>query len=416
MSLLVKAGKAGKQFLKRYLLPQKKPSVGYTRRIERVATKKRILAMTFDDGPMDLPCSPDRFGGRSLTDVLLDVLAAHGAKGTFDVVGDTSENYPDEAGRAGSPAWGGIRYDHYPDIRCDERGGVLHNDRLVRRILAEGHQITSHSWRHMIFGPKNVVYGRRAHFASVDEAVADLEKLDRYMKEHYGYAISLHRPPHYVDAIAGGFTSYDVCDALGYQYLAASFDGAGWLPSAISDGAKAYDAEVAAMTGPMRALLEKDPDALCGQIVFQKDGYNMARRTPVADGLEKQLELLDRFGYRVVTVDELLAESPFADLGRDDPLFETACGLLPDHAFVYADNTVRADDAMTMGELSMFLAPKDGAMDLRWDAMRRLGHAAAPYAGAWEYCLREKLIPYDKKPEEKTGETRRTFLAKYKSL
>lgn len=55
--------------------------------------------MTFDDGPMGLPASPDRFEGKTLTDVLLDTLAQYGAKGSFDVTGDTSENYPDEAGK-----------------------------------------------------------------------------------------------------------------------------------------------------------------------------------------------------------------------------------------------------------------------------------------------------------------------------
>lgn len=62
--------------------------------------------MTFDDGPMGLPASPDRFEGKTLTDVLLDTLAQYGAKGSFDVIGDTSENYPDEAGKLGSAAWG----------------------------------------------------------------------------------------------------------------------------------------------------------------------------------------------------------------------------------------------------------------------------------------------------------------------
>ena len=117
--------------------------------------------MTFDDGPMDLPAAPDRFGGKALTDVLLDTLAQYGAKGTFDVVGDTSENYPDEAGKEGSAAWGGVRYDHYPDIHRDDRGGALHNDRLIRRMLEEGHEITNHGYRHIIFERKPFVYGAR---------------------------------------------------------------------------------------------------------------------------------------------------------------------------------------------------------------------------------------------------------------
>ena len=60
--------------------------------------------------------------------------------------------------------------------------------------------------------------------------------------------------------------------------MAASFDGAGWLPSAAG-----YEEEVRLMTAPLEAELKKNPDALCGQIIFQKDGYNMAHRSPVAD-------------------------------------------------------------------------------------------------------------------------------------
>ena len=77
MSLIVKIGKKGKRLVKK-LLPEEKRHLSYTRRIERIKTPRRVCAMTFDDGPMDLPAAPDRFGGRSLTDVLLDTLAEFG--------------------------------------------------------------------------------------------------------------------------------------------------------------------------------------------------------------------------------------------------------------------------------------------------------------------------------------------------
>lgn len=198
-------------------------------------TGERICAMTFDDGPMGLPASPDRFEGKTLTDVLLDTLAQYGAKGSFDVIGDTSENYPDEAGKLGSAAWGGVKFDHYPDIHCDDKGGAVHNDRLIRRMLDEGHQITNHGYRHIIFGKKPFVYGAREYLPGFDAAVADLTRLDTLMRERYGYTLTLARPPHYVDKMAGGFTSYDVYERMGYQYMAASFDGAGWLPSTHED-------------------------------------------------------------------------------------------------------------------------------------------------------------------------------------
>ena len=403
MSLIVKLGKKAKKILRK-VAPPPPPCISYTRRIERICTKKRIVAMTFDDGPMDLPAAPDCFGGKALTDVLLDTLKKYGAKGTFDVIGDTSENYPDKAGALGSAAWGGIQYDHYPDIHQDSHGGALHNDRLIRRILEEGHQITNHGYRHIIFGKKPFVYGNRVFLGSFDRAAEDLRRLHSLMEERYGYSLSMTRPAHYVDPIGDGFTAYDVCDRMGYQYMAASYDGAGWLPSTLSDPQAALEAEVRAMTEPMERLLRQDPDALCGQIIFQKDGYNMAKRTPVAWGLDRQLKLLADLGYRIVTVDELMAESPFADLGREDPLFEKMRELAKTRAVVYSDNRLRLYAPMTWGELAMLLTPKEEALSRRWEKIRATGKRQHPYCGAMEYCREQGLIPSD---AVKTGQVQK---------
>ena len=345
MSWIVKVGKQGKKIVKKLITPAEKHYVGYTRRIERVHTTRRICAMTFDDGPMGLPASPDRFDGRTLTDVLLDTLAQYGARGSFDVIGDTSANYPDEAGKLGSAAWGGVRFDHYPDIHCDEQGGAEHNDRLIRRMLAEGHQITNHGYRHIIFGKKPFVYGAREYLPGFDAAVEDLTRLHTLMQTRYGYTMTLARPPHYVDKMTGGFTSYDVYDHMGYQYMAASFDGAGWLPSTESDPEAALQAEIRAMVEPMRKALEKDPDFFCGQIIFQKDGYNMAKRTPVAFALGQQLALLQEYGYQVVPV----------------------------------------------GELAMLLTPKADAIARRVAQLHRTGRAGA-YDGAMAWCRENGLV------------------------
>lgn len=345
MSWIVKAGKQGKKIVKKLIMPAEKHYVGYTRRIERVQTTRRICAMTFDDGPMGLPASPDRFDGRALTDVLLDTLAQYGARGSFDVIGDTSANYPDEAGKLGSAAWGGVRFDHYPDIHCDEQGGAEHNDRLIRRMLAEGHQITNHGYRHIIFGKKPFVYGAREYLPGFDAAVEDLTRLHALMQTRYGYTMTLARPPHYVDKMTGGFTSYDVYDHMGYQYMAASFDGAGWLPSTDPDPEAALQVEIRAMVEPMRKALEKDPDFFCGQIIFQKDGYNMAKRTPVAFALGQQLALLQEYGYQVVPV----------------------------------------------GELAMLLTPKADAIARRVAQLHRTGRAGA-YDGAMAWCRENGLV------------------------
>lgn len=230
MSWIVKVGKQGKKIVKKLITPAEKHYVGYTRRIERVHTTRRICAMTFDDGRW--ACPRRRTGstaGRSRT-CCSTRWRSTGARGSFDVIGDTSANYPDEAGKLGSAAWGGVRFDHYPDIHCDEQGGAEHNDRLIRRMLAEGHQITNHGYRHIIFGKKPFVYGAREYLPGFDAAVEDLTRLHTLMQTRYGYTMTLARPPHYVDKMTGGFTSYDVYDHMGYQYMAASFDGAGLAP------------------------------------------------------------------------------------------------------------------------------------------------------------------------------------------
>ena len=360
------------------------------RRIERVSLPQRVCAMTFDDGPCRLPANPSS-DGTPLTLSLLESLEAFGAHGTFDIVGDTSENYPDKPGKAGSASWGGIRYDHYPDIHKDADGGAVHCPELVQRILDGGHEITSHTYRHVLYGPKPLVYGGRQPFKNLAEVTQDLRRLDELMRRDYGYAIRLSRPPHYVDKMTGGFTSYDVYDRMGYQYMAASFDGAGWLPSTDPDPEAALQAEIRAMVEPMRKALEKDPDFFCGQIIFQKDGYNMAKRTPVAFALGQQLALLQEYGYQVVPVGELLAESPFADVGREEPLFDRLTALAEQRAIVFSDNRLRLDDPMTVGELAMLLTPKADAIARRVAQLHRTGRAGA-YDGAMAWCRENGLV------------------------
>ena len=357
------------------------------RRIERVALKERLCAMTFDDGPCRLPANPDDFGGRPLTQVLLDTLERYGAKGTFDVVGDTSANYPDTAGREGSPAWGGVAYDHYPDFQKDADGGAEHCPELISRILEGGHEITSHTYAHVLFGKKSLVYGKRHHLDTLEQAVEDLERLDGLLKEKWGYAIRLSRPPHYVDNIAGGFSSYDAYALMGYQYLAASFDGAGWLPL------PSYQGEVEATWRPIEERLNQDPNYFCGQIIFQKDGYNMARRSPIAHGLERQLELLTARGYQVVTVSELLSRSPFLDVGPETSAGRDAQVLLrAGWCPAFRDNSLRPESVLTRGELAMMVYGWPGARR-RVEGIRQ-GHSPCadvkpdhPYAGAIALAL-----------------------------
>lgn len=318
------------------------------RRIERVAAEERICAMTFGNGPCRLPASPDHFRGKPLTLVLAELLERYGARGTFNVVGDTSGGYPDKPGKSGSPFWNGASYDHFPDIGQDRQGGAVNCPELISRLLAGGHEIAGHSYAHLLFGWSPWLHVGRKYQPDLEAVVADLRRLHKTLEEGWGYPIRLSRPPRSVDAIKGGFTSYDAFALMGYQYLSAGFDGAGRLPLG------SYEAEVEASWRPVEHLLLEDPDALRGQIIDQQDGFNRARRTPVADGLERQLRLLTDHGYKVITVSELLERAPFRDVAASSEAGRAARRLLGlGWCVAFQDNTLRPETVLTRGELAM---------------------------------------------------------------
>ncbi len=327
------------------------------RRIERTAPLKgvRHVAMTFDDGPCAVPPGPWDSGTdqRKLTEVILDALNKYNAKATFNVIGTTEDNYPDKRGNINSFSWGGLRFDHYPDFQKDSLAGVKNQIGLAARMVAEGHELSNHGYRHILFGPMKLVYRQREYFKKLQEVIDDLWKLHSLVLKELNYTIRLARPPHYIDKIPDSHSAYDAFSHMGYQYLAASYDGGGWKATCGS-----YEKDVDGMVRPLEEALLKDPSCLNGQIIFHKDGCNMSKQTPVAHSLEKQLKLLSEAGYKVLTVSELIALSPFEDIDDSDPAFESV-RYLAGRGFCigYRNNTFQADRVLTKGELGIMLTP-----------------------------------------------------------
>ena len=79
----------------------------FGRNIVRLNTDRRVVALTFDDGP-----------NPPYTDQLLDVLAKHEVKATFFMIGNRIEKHPE----------------------------------TVNRVIAEGHQVGNHSYSHPLLG------------------------------------------------------------------------------------------------------------------------------------------------------------------------------------------------------------------------------------------------------------------------
>lgn len=364
--LLRKVNRHVKDYKKRnagkYLAP--------VRRIERVypLNNSKWCAMTFDDGPSSVPPNPylseadlKRIGldpkntSAGLSEVIKATLNTFDGKGTFDSIGTTEENYPDERGKINTAKWGGKRHDHYPDLGKDAFGGLFNHPNFSKDLVNEGHAIANHGGRHVLFGPIRMIYDTRSTLSDLDAVLEDLTLLHNHVYDTLNYSIAYSRPPHYIDKINGGYSAYDAYAIMGYQYLAASFDGGGWKPSSGN-----YENDVKAMVQPMREALENDPNALNGQIVFQKDGCNMSLQTPVAHALYQQLELLKSYGYQVVTVDELMAQSPFEDYGMAHEGFVYARMLhRSGYMVAYKNNTFQPDRIITFGELLTMTTPKD---------------------------------------------------------
>ncbi len=322
------------------------------RRIERVAPlNKRVCAMTFDDGPSAMLATNKSEG---LTKILCDILKEYNSYASFDIIGTTENNYPDKEGRAGDFTWSGVHFDHYPKFNEDKKAGAVNQKELVKMLLDAGNEITNHSYTHRLFGKMRAIYGKRICQDSLSDVVNDLNMLHKFMEDNFNYKMTLSRPPHYIDRIKGGASSYDAYRIMGYNYMAASFDGRGW------QGLNDYNDEVSDMIRPMEKALVEDENSLNGQIIFQKDGCNMNLRTPIADALEPQLKLLKNAGYEIVSVSELLRRMPFEDVKEDDEFLPYVKNLLEKkHTIGYQNNTFQPDRYISDDEFYIMCTEPD---------------------------------------------------------
>ena len=329
------------------------PPLSKVRRITRVFPPKdtRLVAMTFDDGPTSAPANP--FSNLGITRLILDAMAEYKALGTFNIIGSTEENYPDKEGKPGSFKWGGIKYDHYPRFGQDSKAGAANQSQLLEELIRQGHEVSNHGYRHVAFGAERLVYNSRAHFPDRKQALDDARRLHSLLQDEFRYTMTLARPPHYIDKTPDGFDAYDMYEELGYQYLGASFDGGGWRASKGD-----FHEDVHLMIAPLKRALEEDPDSLNGQIIFEKDGYNMSLEAPVVAALPEKLRLLKIYDYRVVTVSQLLTRSQFLDVDPSSDIYKGIMVLLKrDKPVMYRDNTFRAHHPTRLKEAIAWLGP-----------------------------------------------------------
>lgn len=316
---------------------------------------KRVVAMTFDDGPNAALPNPIHANTSGVTDCILSILREYNAKSTFNVIGTTEFNYPDVGNTLNSNNWSGTRYDHYPSYENDKLGGSKNNLRLLKKILNDGHELSNHGYRHILFGPAEA-YKERYFFQNFKEAMNDFSSLHGFIKNKLNYVMKLSRPPHCIGEDKNkNFSIFDVYCMLDYNYANFSFDGGGWDCSCGN-----YEKDVENMVDLIELALDKNPEVLNGQIIYQKDGCNKSEQTPVIDALPRQLKILKDYGYEVTTVSNLINLSPYSDIGEDDSLFPVVVSLTKTgHCVADVNNFFLPDSCVDLFDLGIMLAPKN---------------------------------------------------------
>jgi len=211
--------------------------------IQRYGQKPGLVALTFDDGP-DARWTPK----------ILDILKAKNAPATFFVIGENMQTRPD----------------------------------LVKREVAEGHDVGSHTWTHPNIGE-----------IPVGQTDVELNATQRLFEVITGRSMRLFRPPFFGDAEPS--TPHEVAPILaaqnlGYMAVGLRIDTDDWQkppPQTIID----------------RTLDRLDhPGDRPGQVVLLHDAGGDRSRTVAA--LPGLIDAIRARGYRLVTVGELAGMTP----------------------------------------------------------------------------------------------------------
>ncbi|CAN5627656.1 hypothetical protein BH20VER1_BH20VER1_14580 [soil metagenome] len=245
--------------------PEPPPRSGPQITFNSVYVEEPYVAITFDDGPH-----------ATFTPKLLDMLAARKLKATFFVIGKNAVEYP----------------------------------QIMKRIVAEGHELANHSWSHPNLGKMG------------DDGVrSQLQKTDDAIKAAAGTRTTLFRPPY------GSITPRQkqwIHESFGYRTIIWDVDPFDWKrPGAgvIRD----------------RILNQSRP----GSIILLHDIHPGS-----IDAVPQTLDGLTAKGFKFATVSELLAMAktpppkPKATVTPIPPKSEAATAASPRRATTPAASPV----------------------------------------------------------------------------
>ncbi len=212
--------------------------------VQRTGYRPGLVALTFDDGP-----DPD------WTPKILDILKARQAPATFFVIGENG----------------------------------LTQRTILKRLLAEGHEVGSHTYTH-----PNLAQ------ASISETTLELNSTQRLFQAFTGHSLRLFRAPYFGDAEPTTSDEIDpVAEAqkLGYLSVGLHVDPGDWKRPGVD----------AIVQGTIAGVEASSPDR-SGNIVLLHDAGGDRSQTVAA--LPLIIDQLRAKGYRFVTVSALAGLKP----------------------------------------------------------------------------------------------------------
>jgi polysaccharide deacetylase family sporulation protein PdaB len=201
-------------------------------------TAAKVVALTFDHS-----------WGNTFTPAILDTLKQNNLKVTFFIMGPWASHYPD----------------------------------VVKRMVADGHEIASHGYRHENYGEKTAEWIKE-----------DLTKSSAQIKEASGVTPKLFRPPngHYNPQ------SLRLTNELGYKSILWNIDSIDW-------------------TNPGRdVIIDRIMKRLKPGAIVLLHASDTPRQT--AEALPILLNKIKAEGYKIVTVSELLSKYSEKGILRDE--------------------------------------------------------------------------------------------------
>lgn len=196
-----------------------------------VPTAEKVIALTFDDGP-----------DAEDTAQILDLLKLYEAKATFFLVGNKVERFPE----------------------------------LVKREVAEGHELANHTYNHTYFKRNG----------SISKLKQDIQRAEEVIYAASGQKCRLFRPP-------GGFYNDKLIQmAMNERYTVVMWS---WHQDTRDWDTPGVDKIISKVLGNARS----------GDIVLFHDYVEGKSQT--VDALKEILPELKKRGYRFVTVSELLS-------------------------------------------------------------------------------------------------------------